>query len=64
MSVVVWKVPENMWMADNQEGEQHLFGSEAAAIQSAVDMEKNKPNPEYVLVYKKDGKGFKSKIPV
>ena len=67
-SVVVWKVPENVWMADNGEGEEHLFGSgdadKARAIQSAVDMERSKPNPEYVLVYRRNGPGFTDKIPV
>lgn len=63
-SVVVWKIPENQWMADNKEGEQHLFDSESAAIQSACDMESNKDNPDCVLVYKKNGCGMKDKLTV
>ena len=45
-SVVVWKLPEEQWMSDNHEWEEHLFDSENAAIQSACDMEANKDNPE------------------
>ena len=41
-TVVVWKIPEEKWMADNHEGVQHLFDSEADAIQSAKDMERKK----------------------
>ena len=63
-SVVVWKLPENQWMADNKEGEQYLFDSEIATTQSACDMESNKDNPDCVFVYKKNGSGMKSKIPV
>ena len=64
-STVKWVIaPVNQWMSDNLEGEQHYFDNEALAIQSACDMEKNKPNPEYVLVYRRDGPGIKSKIPV
>ena len=51
-------------MADNHEGVQHLFDSEADAIQSAKDMEMNKSNPDKVLVFKKDGSGMKSNIPI
>lgn len=63
-SSVKWKVPENVWMADNLKGEQHFFNDKSAAIQSAVDMERSKPNPEYVLVYGKDRPGIIDKIPV
>ena len=41
-TVVVWKIPEEKWMVDNHEGVQHLFDSEADAIQSAKDMERKK----------------------
>ena len=63
-TVVVWKIPEEKWMADNHEGVQHLFDSEADAIQSAKDMERKKSNPDKVLVFKKDGSGMKSNIPI
>lgn len=63
-SVVVWILPKKQWMADNHEGEQHLFDNERAAIQSACDIEANKDEPDCVLVYKKNGSGMKSKIPV
>lgn len=63
-TVVVWKIPEEKWMVDNHEGVQHLFDSEADAIQSAKDMERKKSNPDKVLVYKKDGSGMKSNIPI
>lgn len=63
-TVVVWKLPEEKWMVDNHEGVQHLFDSEADAIQSAKDMERKKSNPDKVLVYKKDGSGMKSNIPI
>ena len=63
-TVVVWKIPEEKWMVDNHEGVQHLFDSEADAIHSAKDMERNKPNPDKVLVFKKDGSGMKSNIPI
>lgn len=63
-TVVVWKIPEEKWMVDNHEGVQRLFDSEADAIHSAKDMERNKPNPDKVLVFKKDGAGMKSNIPI
>ena len=48
-STVAWYTPNgeivNKWMADNQKGEQHIFDDKYSAIQSAVDMEKNKANP-------------------
>ena len=39
-SVVVWKLPEEKWMADNHEGEERLFDDKDSAIRSACDMEK------------------------
>ena len=63
-TVVVWKIPEEKWMVDNHEGVQHLFDSGADGIHSAKDMEMNKSNPDKVLVFKKDGKGMKSNIPI
>ncbi|MBR6144543.1 MAG: hypothetical protein IKQ23_09685 [Treponema sp.] len=61
-STVAWYTPNgevvNKWMADNCQGEQHLFNSKEAAIQSACDMERSKPNPDRVLIYKENGGGF------
>ena len=62
-TTVAWHVSDR-WMVDNQAGTERYFDDKGAAIQCAIDLERQKRSPDRVLVYKKDGKGIADNIPV
>ena len=65
-TVVTWEPIQGLWYVktDGGEGEIRSFEDKASAIQSACDMEKDKDEPDCVLVYKKNGSGIADNIPI